>query len=137
MNMEIGLWPRNSFPGNICFEFSVLVLCSVRGPTYNLLYSNYIYYRPHKMCYYKGQRLGLAWPLVIIYITGPTRCATTRARGWGWPGLGFRRLPTSNYIYYRPHKMCYYKGQRLGLAWPRLQEAPFAESLASILLQPR
>ncbi len=59
----------------------VLVLCSVRRPTYNLL--------------------------------------------------------SSNYIYYRPHKMCYYKGQRLGLAWPRLQEAPFAESLASILLQPR
>ena len=37
----------------------------------------------------------------------------------------------------RPHKMCYYKGQRLGQAWPRLQESPFAESLASILLQPR
>jgi hypothetical protein len=30
MNMEIaGLWPRNSFSGNICFQFSVLVLCSV------------------------------------------------------------------------------------------------------------
>jgi hypothetical protein len=24
-----GLWPRHSFSGNICFEFSVLVLCSV------------------------------------------------------------------------------------------------------------
>ncbi len=22
---KLGLWPRNSFPGNICFEFSVLV----------------------------------------------------------------------------------------------------------------
>ncbi len=26
---KLGLWPRNSFPWNICFEFSVLVLCSV------------------------------------------------------------------------------------------------------------
>ncbi len=25
---KLGLWPRNSFSGNICFEFSVLVLCS-------------------------------------------------------------------------------------------------------------
>ncbi len=29
MNVEMGLWPHNSFSGNICFEFSVLVLCSV------------------------------------------------------------------------------------------------------------
>ncbi len=29
MNVEIGTWPRNSFSRNICFEFSVLVLCSV------------------------------------------------------------------------------------------------------------
>jgi hypothetical protein len=26
----LGLWPRNFFSGNICVEFSVLVLCSVR-----------------------------------------------------------------------------------------------------------
>jgi hypothetical protein len=26
---KLGLWPRNSFSGNIYFEFSVLVLCSV------------------------------------------------------------------------------------------------------------
>ncbi len=26
---KLGLWPRNSFSGNICFEFSALVLCSV------------------------------------------------------------------------------------------------------------
>jgi hypothetical protein len=26
---KLGLWPRNSFSGNICFEFSVLALCSV------------------------------------------------------------------------------------------------------------
>jgi hypothetical protein len=25
---KLGLWPRNSFSGNVCFEFSVLVLCS-------------------------------------------------------------------------------------------------------------
>jgi hypothetical protein len=25
---KLGLWPRNSFSGNICFEFLVLVLCS-------------------------------------------------------------------------------------------------------------
>jgi hypothetical protein len=25
---KLGLWPRNSFSGNISFEFSVLVLCS-------------------------------------------------------------------------------------------------------------
>jgi hypothetical protein len=30
MKVELGLWPRSSFPGNIYFEFSVLVLCSVR-----------------------------------------------------------------------------------------------------------
>ncbi len=27
---KLGLWLRNSFSGNICFEFSVLVLCSVQ-----------------------------------------------------------------------------------------------------------
>jgi hypothetical protein len=26
---KLGLWPRNSFSGNICFEFLVSVLCSV------------------------------------------------------------------------------------------------------------
>jgi hypothetical protein len=26
---KLGLWPRNSFSENICFEFSVLFLCSV------------------------------------------------------------------------------------------------------------
>ncbi len=26
---KLALWPRNSFSGNICFNFSVLVLCSV------------------------------------------------------------------------------------------------------------
>ena len=26
---KLGLWQRNSFPGNICFKFSVLVLCNV------------------------------------------------------------------------------------------------------------
>jgi hypothetical protein len=26
---KLGLWPRNFFSGNICFEFSLLVLCSV------------------------------------------------------------------------------------------------------------
>ncbi len=26
---KLGLWPRNSFSGNICFEFSVLALGSV------------------------------------------------------------------------------------------------------------
>ncbi len=26
---KLGLWPRNAFAGNICFEFSVLVLCSL------------------------------------------------------------------------------------------------------------
>jgi hypothetical protein len=32
---KLGLWPRNSFTGNICFEFSVLVLCSVEEATSN------------------------------------------------------------------------------------------------------
>jgi hypothetical protein len=27
----LGQWPRNSFSGNICFEFSVLVLCSAQS----------------------------------------------------------------------------------------------------------
>jgi hypothetical protein len=26
---KVGLWPRNSFSGNICFQFLALVLCSV------------------------------------------------------------------------------------------------------------
>jgi hypothetical protein len=35
MNVELGLWPCNSFSGNICFQFSVLVLCSVSlSPVY-------------------------------------------------------------------------------------------------------
>jgi hypothetical protein len=34
MNVEIGLSLRNSFSGNICFEFSVLSLCSAGAPQY-------------------------------------------------------------------------------------------------------
>ncbi len=30
---ELGLWPRNSFSGNICFEFSGLCLCSAAKKT--------------------------------------------------------------------------------------------------------
>jgi hypothetical protein len=30
---QLGLWPHNSLSGNICFEFTVLVLCSEGGPT--------------------------------------------------------------------------------------------------------
>ncbi len=26
---KLGLWPRNSFSGNVCVDFSALVLCSV------------------------------------------------------------------------------------------------------------
>ncbi len=33
---KLGLWPRNSFSGNICFEFSVLFLCSADKITLNL-----------------------------------------------------------------------------------------------------
>jgi hypothetical protein len=29
---KLGLWPRNSFSGNICFQFSALVLCSAVLP---------------------------------------------------------------------------------------------------------
>jgi hypothetical protein len=35
-----GLWPRNSFPGNICFEFSVLCLCSVGSDTTEIINTN-------------------------------------------------------------------------------------------------
>jgi hypothetical protein len=35
MNVEIGLWPRNSFSVNICFKFSILVLCNVSPRTPN------------------------------------------------------------------------------------------------------
>ncbi len=31
---KLGLWPRNSFSGNICFKFSVLVLCSAGTSTF-------------------------------------------------------------------------------------------------------
>ncbi len=34
MMWKLGLWPRNSFSGNICFQFSVLVLCSVPQSSY-------------------------------------------------------------------------------------------------------
>ena len=37
---------------------------------------------------------------------------------------------------YKPHKLCYYPPpSRLGEAWPRLIDVPFAESLATLLLQ--
>nr|XP_040565169.1 cyclin-dependent kinase 14-like isoform X2 [Lepeophtheirus salmonis] len=45
-----------------------------------------------------------------------------------WPGV-------SSFPNYKPHKMCYYRSQRLGHTWPRLYDIPFAESLASMLLQ--
>ncbi len=35
MNVEIGLWPRNFFSVNICFKFSILVLCNVSPSTPN------------------------------------------------------------------------------------------------------
>ncbi len=31
---KLGLWPRSSFSGNICFKFSVLVLCSAGKSTF-------------------------------------------------------------------------------------------------------
>lgn len=47
-----------------------------------------------------------------------------------WPGVS--RLPN-----YKPHKLCYYRPppQRLAHVWPRLFDTPFAESLATLLLQ--
>ena len=37
---------------------------------------------------------------------------------------------------YKPHKLCYYPPPtRLGEAWPRLVDVPFAESFATLLLQ--
>ena len=47
-----------------------------------------------------------------------------------WPGVA--RLPN-----YKPQKLCYYRGQRLGHVWPRLYDLAFAESLASMMLQQR
>ena len=48
-----------------------------------------------------------------------------------WPGVS--SLPN-----YKPHKLCYYPPpRRLGEAWPRLLDIPFAESLANLLLQQR
>ncbi len=46
MNVELGLWPRNSFPGNIYFQFSVLVLCG--APASNLLVCECSYLRQWK-----------------------------------------------------------------------------------------
>jgi len=46
-----------------------------------------------------------------------------------WPGVS--SLPN-----YKPHKLCYYPPPtRLGEAWPRLVDVPFAESFATLLLQ--
>ena len=46
-----------------------------------------------------------------------------------WPGVS--SLPN-----YKPHKLCYYPPPtRLGEVWPRLVDVPFAESLATLLLQ--
>jgi hypothetical protein len=39
---KLGLWPRNFFFGNICFEFSVLVLCSVRW-THMIYWTLFLY----------------------------------------------------------------------------------------------
>ncbi len=48
-----------------------------------------------------------------------------------WPGVS--SLPN-----YKPHKMCYYPPpKRLASVWPRLAEEPFAESLATSMLQQR
>jgi len=48
-----------------------------------------------------------------------------------WPGVS--RLPN-----YRPHKLCYYKPSvQLGHVWPRLYDIPFAEHVASMMLQSR
>jgi len=48
-----------------------------------------------------------------------------------WPGVS--RLPN-----YRPHKLCYYKPVlQFGHVWPRLFEIPFAEHVATMMLQPR
>ncbi len=46
-----------------------------------------------------------------------------------WPGVS--SLPN-----YKPHKLCYYPPpSRMGEVWPRLLDVPFAESLATLLLQ--
>ncbi len=48
MNVDLwkwGLWPRNSSSGNICLEFSILVLCSVvpkKGQNLHTLIKKYI-----------------------------------------------------------------------------------------------
>ena len=34
----LGLWPRNSFSGSICFELSTLFLCSVEHKSFTYLY---------------------------------------------------------------------------------------------------
>merc|ERR1719270_416511 len=48
-----------------------------------------------------------------------------------WPGVS--RLPN-----YRPHKLCYYKPSvQMGHVWPRLHDIPFAEHVASMMLQSR
>jgi len=47
-----------------------------------------------------------------------------------WPGVS--RLPN-----YRPHKLSFYRSQRLSYVWPILYDVPFAENLANLLLQQR
>ena len=47
-----------------------------------------------------------------------------------WPGV--TRLPN-----YRPHKLSFYRPQRLSDVWPILYDIPFAENLANQLLQQR
>jgi hypothetical protein len=68
MNMEIGgLWPRHSYSGSICLEFSVMVLCSERISTTKNQQQRLMFSRICNMQTYSYVLLCLEWIQYALY----------------------------------------------------------------------
>jgi hypothetical protein len=86
---KLGLRPRNSFSGNICFEFLVLCLCSFVGIKYKIQIGQWTITVLEKMyliigskCfYYRGPDQGHLYPLLEVPgLTCPGRGSTRASR---------------------------------------------------------